>query len=33
VILDKDILNIAPETIRDVNVVATYAGGKKVFEK
>ncbi|MBL7817312.1 MAG: amidohydrolase [Saprospiraceae bacterium] len=32
VILEKDLTNIAPETIRDVKVIATYVGGKAVFE-
>ena len=31
VILDKDILNIAPESIRDVKVLATFVGGIKVY--
>lgn len=31
VILDQDIMTIKPEAIRDVKVVSTYLGGKKVF--
>ena len=33
VILDKDITSIAPEKIRDVNVVRTYVGGNTVYER
>lgn len=33
VILDQDIFTVAPETIRDIKVVATFVGGKKVFGK
>ena len=32
VILEKDLTKIAPETIRDVKVKATYVGGKCVYE-
>ncbi len=31
VILQQDITNIPPETIRDVKIIATYVGGKKVY--
>lgn len=30
--LEKDLTKIAPETIRDVRVMATFVGGKMVFE-
>ena len=32
VILEKDLTKIAPETIRDVRILATVVGGKIVFE-
>ena len=32
VILEKDLTKIAPETIRDVKIMATIVGGKIVFE-
>ena len=32
VILEKDLTKIAPETIKDVKIIATYVGGKRVFE-
>lgn len=32
VILEKDLTKIAPETIKDVKVKATYVGGVRVFE-
>ncbi len=32
VVLEKDITKIAPETIRDVRIIATFLGGKAVFE-
>jgi len=32
VILDKNLLEIKPEAIKDAKVLATYVGGKKVYE-
>jgi len=31
VILEKDLFKVAPEKIKDIKVVATYTGGKKVY--
>ncbi len=33
IILDKDLMQVAPSEILQVNVVATYVGGEKVFSK
>jgi predicted amidohydrolase YtcJ len=32
VILDRDIMNVAPEQILGTRVMATYLGGKAVYE-
>jgi len=33
VILDRDLTQVPPETIRDAKVVMTVAGGKVVYEQ
>ena len=33
VIIDKDIFSIEPEKIRDIKIVSTYVGGRKVYSR
>jgi predicted amidohydrolase YtcJ len=33
VLMDRDITRVAPETIRDANVLLTVVGGRGIFEK
>jgi predicted amidohydrolase YtcJ len=33
VILDRDIMTVPPEEVLGTNVVATYVGGKAVYER
>ena len=33
VVINKDVRKVAPEKIRDLRVLQTYVGGKKVFDR